>query len=62
MKRKRKSQKILSLHVFGILDKKLLKVTKVSLDQEELEFDIDLDNIDDRLTLCDFEIKVKFPI
>lgn len=61
MKRKGKSQKILSLHVFGILDNHLKKIIKVSLDQEELEFDLDLDNHDGRLSLCDFEIKVKFP-
>jgi len=62
MKRKRNSQKILSLHVYGILDKVTKKINKVSLDREELEFEIELDNIQGNLLLCDFAIKVKFPI
>jgi hypothetical protein len=62
MKRKGNPQKILSLHVYGILDKVAKKVTKVSLDREELEFEIELDNIEGHLMLCDFTIQVAFPI
>lgn len=63
MKRKGKPPgKILSLHVYGILDKKAAKIRKVSLDREELEFEIELDNIDGNLMLCDFDLKVAFPI
>jgi len=63
MKRKGKpTGKVLSLHVYGILDKKAAKIHKVSLDREELEFEIELDNIEGNLMLCDFELKVAFPI
>lgn len=62
MKRKGNPQKILSLRVFGILNTVTKKVTKVSLDREELEFEIELDNIQGNLLLCDFTVKVQFPI
>lgn len=62
MKRKGKptASRIISLHVYGIIDKNLAKVTKVSLNREELEFELDCDNHDNNLMLCDFELKVKF--
>lgn len=62
MKRRRKKTKTLSLHVYGILDRKRGKITKVGLDKEEIQFEVDLDNHDSNFGLCDFELKVKIPI
>lgn len=62
MKRSKSKNKTLSLHVYAILDKKFRRVTKVSLDKEEIEFEIDLDNHDQNLILCNFEIRIKIPI
>lgn len=59
MKKKIKS---FNVHVYGILDKKLEKITKVSLDEEEIRLDLDLDNHDGKLVLCDFNLKVKLAI
>ena len=50
--------KIISVRVYGIFDKKKRKVTKVSLNQEEIQFEIDLDNLDGNLFLCIFDIKM----
>jgi hypothetical protein len=60
MKRPRKKFKILSLHVYGILDKDKEEVIKVNLDKEELLFELELDNHNGSLILCDFDVKVKF--
>lgn len=62
MKGSNKNHKLLSLHVYGILNKKLEKITKVSLDKEELIFEIDLDNYSGHLVLCDFYVKVDMPL
>jgi hypothetical protein len=62
MKRSRKKLKILSLHVYGILDKAREEIIKVNLNKEELEFELELDNNNGNLILCDFDIKVKFSI
>jgi hypothetical protein len=62
MKRTRKNQNILSLHVYGILDKEKNKIIKVSLDREDLKFELELDNHSGTLILCDFDIKVKFSL
>lgn len=61
MKRRRKKIKSLSLHVYGILDKTKKEVTKVSLDREEIQLEIDLDNHNRNFSLCDFLIKVHIP-
>ena len=60
MKGPKKKSKLLSLRVYGILDKEKGEIKKVSLNKEELIFEIELDNYYGHLVLCDFDIKVKF--
>lgn len=62
MKRRRKKTKTLSLHIYGVLDKKQGKITMVSLDKEEIQFEVDLGNHNKNFGLCDFELTVKIPI
>lgn len=59
---KKKKSKIFSLCVYGILDKKKKKITKVSLIKEEIQLDVDLDNHEGTLSLCSFDLKIKLVI
>lgn len=61
MKRQRKKEKSVFLHVYGILDKVKRDITKVSLDKEEILFEIEMDNHDQNFSLCDFEVRIKVP-
>ncbi len=60
--RTKKKFKFLFLHVYGILDKKKGDLLKVSLNKEEIQLEIDLDNHDRNFALCEFSIKIKIPI
>ena len=59
---KKQKSKVFSLCVYGILDKKKKQITKVSLNQEEIQLEIDLDNHAGNLSLCSFDIKIKMVI
>ena len=59
---KKKKPKILSLRVYGILDKKKKQITKVHLNREDIQLEIDLDNHEGNLSLCSFDIKIKVVI
>ncbi len=58
---KKKKTKMYSVRVYGILDKKKDQIVKVGLDREEIQFDIDLDNIERNLILCEFDLRVELP-
>lgn len=63
MKRRRIPKvKFTSLHIYGILDKRRREITRVSLDKEEIQFEIDLDNHEKNFGFCDFTLKIKIPI
>ena len=61
MKKKRnkikKNVKILNIHMYGIFDFKKKTVTKVSLDQSEIDMEVALmGGFGDSLTQCEFDI------
>ena len=56
-----KKRKFFSIRIYGILDKKNEKILKVSLNKEEIKFELDLDNYDDNFILCDFDLKIEIP-
>lgn len=58
----KKKTKTISVHVYGILDRKKQKITKVSLDKEDIKLDIDLENFDGRLMLCEFDLRIVLPL
>ena len=59
---KKPKPKSFSLRVYGILDKKKKQITRVSLNKEEIQLEIDLDNHEGNLSLYRFDIKVKIVI
>ncbi len=62
MKDSRKKPKIFSFRVYGILDKNKKEITKISLNEEEIQLEVDLENLHGNLALCSFDVKVKIPI
>ena len=58
---RKKKTKLICAHVYGILDQKINKITKVSLDEEEIKLDLDLDNHGGNLMLCEFDLRVELP-
>jgi len=59
--KKQKAQKIF-ISVYGILDKNKKKIIKVSLDKNEIQLEIDLDNHKGNLYLCKFDIRTEILI
>jgi len=56
---KRKNRKLVDLHMYGIFDNKNNAVTKISLDQMEIDMEIALiGDLKENLVKCEFDIKL----